>query len=323
MYIQKMPRKARLTVTGAIHHIMSRGNAGMQIFVDDEDRRFFLSVLENLLKKNGYLLYAWCLMDNHYHILIRINENPLGSFMRLLNGRYAQYFRKKSKTRGYLFQDRYKSIVTQDQNYIEELVRYIHLNPIRAGICAGMRELDRFPWCGHSVIIGNRSLKSQNTTDVLKRFDCNKKEAIEKYREFLINGLEKEPEFYRSVRSANKGSENIHNTGSWVIGNREFVAKALAAQNAQQIRFARYAKECIDIEEIIGKIVPAMNCSKEEITRRGRNDSRSKARKMCAYILNHHYAIPVIQIARYFKISSPAVSMMIREGEKLHNGENC
>jgi putative transposase len=317
MYIDPMPRKARLTVTGAIHHIMSRGNEGMQIFIDDEDRRFFLSILENLLCRHGYLLYAWCLMDNHYHLLIRINENPLGSFMRLLNGRYAHYFRRKSETRGYLFQDRYKSIVTQDQNYIEELVRYIHLNPIRAGICAGIKALDKFPWSGHSVIVGNRSLKSQNTLDILKRFGSNKKESIDKYREFLKIGLENEPEFYRFIRSANKGSENIHNTGSWVIGNNEFVAKALAAQNAKQIRCARYAKECINIDEIIEKIIPTMNFNKEDILRRGRKDARSKARKICAYILNHHFEIPVIQIARYFIISSPAVSMMIREGEKL------
>jgi putative transposase len=261
-------------------------------------------------------------MDNHYHLLIRINENPLGSFMRLLNGTYANYFRRKSKTRGYLFQDRYKSIVTQDQYYIEELVRYVHLNPIRAGICAGMKELDSYSWSGHSVVVGNRIFKGQNTADILKKFGREKKEAIEIYRAFLKIGLEEEPQFYRSLRSANKGSENIHDTGSWVIGNKEFVAKALAAQNAKQLRCARYAKESVDIDEMIEKILLKMNCSKEEILRRGRNDSRSKARKMCAYILNRTYEIPVIRIARYFMISSPAVSAMIRDVEETQNGKN-
>jgi putative transposase len=316
-----MPRKARLTVAGAVHHLMSRGNGGMQIFIDNDDRCFFLWVLEKLLEKSGYLLYAWCLMDNHYHVLIRTNEYPLGAFMRMLNGRYAQYFRKKSETRGYLFQDRYKSIVTQDQNYIEELVRYIHLNPVRAGICAGMKELDCFPWTGHSVIIGNRLMASQNTIDIKRRFGGDR-DAIKKYREFLQNGMEKEPEFYQLVRLANNGTENVHNTGSWVIGNKEFVTKALAAQSAQQIRCAKYVKEGVDIEEAVGKIVATMNCSIDEIKRRGRNNSRSTARKICAYILNQTYAIPVIQIARYFNISSPAVSMMVREGEILYVGMN-
>jgi len=110
-----MPRKARITVAGAIHHIMSRGIEGKKIFSDDEDRHFFLNHLETLLSKTGYLLYAWCLMENHYHFLIRVNDYPLGAFMRVLNGRYGQYFRKKSGTRGYLFQDRYKSIVTDER----------------------------------------------------------------------------------------------------------------------------------------------------------------------------------------------------------------
>jgi len=107
-----MPRKARITAPGAVHHIMARGNEGKKIFLIDDDRYFFLNNLEHQIQQSGYLLYAWCLMDNHYHLLLRVNEYPLGNFMRQVNGRYAQYFRKKTKTRGYFFQDRYKSIVS-------------------------------------------------------------------------------------------------------------------------------------------------------------------------------------------------------------------
>jgi REP element-mobilizing transposase RayT len=195
-----MPRKARITITGAIHHIMSRGIEGKSIFLNDEGRHIFLDILQNLLGKTGYLLYAWCLMENHYHLLIRINEYPLGSFMRVLNGRYAQYYRKKSGTRGYLFQDRYKSIVTQDQHYIEEMVRYIHLNPIRAGICATIEHLDTYLWTGHSVIVGLQSWKIQNTSDVLKKFNRQRAIAIEMYRKYLKSGLDKEPEIYRTIQ---------------------------------------------------------------------------------------------------------------------------
>jgi len=295
-----MPRKARITITGAIHHIMSRGIEGKPIFLDDEGRRIFLDTLQSLLEKTGYLLYAWCLMENHYHLLIRVNEYPLGSFMRVLNGRYAQYFRKKSGTRGYLFQDRYKSIVTQDQNYIEEMVRYIHLNPVRAGICATIKQLDTYPWTGHSVIVGLQSWRIQNTMDVLKRFDRKKAVAIEKYRKYLKSGLNKEPEIYSIIRKTNGQSENIHNTGSWVIGNKEFVSKAMTADNAKRTRLARYAKEGIRIEEIAGKIAGQFGLADGEIMKRGKNNSRSEARKACAYILNRLYEIPVIQIARYF-----------------------
>ena len=265
-----MPRKARLTVTGAIHHLMSRGNEGKPIFIDNEDRQFFLTILEDLLGRSNYLLYAWCLMDNHYHLLVRINEYPLGSFMRICNGRYAQYFQKKRKTRGHLFQDRYKSIVTQDQHYIEEMVRYIHLNPIRAGICAGCRDLDVYPWTGHSVLIGKRSLKMQNVADVLRRFDRQKTRAIKKYKDYLNEGLLKESDFYETIRKTNYGLESMHTTGCWVIGNREFVNNALIAGETSRIRIARYAREwgVFSLEVAVQKLT-SLPASRVGITDRG------------------------------------------------------
>ena len=149
-----MPRKPRLSVPGALHHVMARGIEGRPIFKSDEDRLKFLSLLAHGIAKSGFKCYAWVLMENHYHLLLRANEMPLSSFMRPLNSRYAHWFRKKSQSRGYLFQDRFKSIATQDQGYIEQLVRYIHLNPLRAGICRTIAELDRYPWSGHSALVG-------------------------------------------------------------------------------------------------------------------------------------------------------------------------
>ena len=139
-----MPRKARITVPGVVHHIMARGIDGRNIFIDNDDREMFLGLLGTGIHKNGYKCYAWTLMDNHYHLLLRISENPLAKMMRRLNSTYARYYNARYKRKGYLFQDRFKSIASQDQNYIEELVRYIHLNPIRAGICGTMKELEQY-----------------------------------------------------------------------------------------------------------------------------------------------------------------------------------
>ncbi|MBN1982253.1 MAG: transposase [Chitinivibrionales bacterium] len=137
-----MPRKARITVAGAVHHIMSRSIEGRNIFCDDSDRLVFMNTFGQQLMRSGYLLYAWCLIPNHYHLVVRINNFPVGYFMRLFNGHYALYFRKKIGGHGHLFQDRYKSIVTQDQFYIEESIRYVHLNPLRAGLCKDLDQLD-------------------------------------------------------------------------------------------------------------------------------------------------------------------------------------
>jgi REP element-mobilizing transposase RayT len=168
-----MLRKARITIPEHVHHVMSRRMEARPIFRSHSDRELLKSLIGKNIDKSGYLLYAWCFMDNHYHLVVRINNYPLAMFMRSINGPYAQYFRKRIKTRGYLFQDRYKSIVCQDQNYLQELVRYVHLNPVRGGICETIRSLRNYKWCGHSVVMGLQTWNTQNCSDVLKRFGKN------------------------------------------------------------------------------------------------------------------------------------------------------
>ncbi len=144
--------------------------------------------------------------------------------MRLLNGVYAQYFRKETKMRGYLFQDRYKSIVTQDQHYIEEMVRYVHLNPLRAGICTDFDELNQYKWCGHSVVLGGRKWDVQNVNDLLLRFDKKASKARKMYLDFIRDGINTEPDIYKIIRASNSDKEDFHSTASWVVENREFVS---------------------------------------------------------------------------------------------------
>lgn len=312
-----MPRKARITVPGAIHHLMSRGNEGRTIYLCAEDRQYFLNILEEQLKKSGYLLYAWCLMDNHYHLLVRINEFPLGVFMRQLNGRYAQYFRKRTGTRGYLFQDRYRSIVTQDQAYIEQMVRYIHLNPIRGGVCKSIEKLARYPWCGHSVLIGMRKWPAQTTVDVLKCFAAQKSTAVIRYTSFVKNGINDEPDIYALLRKNNQGFENIHQTGCWVIGNQEFVQKAVSADMQERVRLARHAQQGISIDEIALRIARKFRLGAERIQTRGRENAKASARKVFAFVSNRQFHFKVCEIARFLNIRPQSVSHLIQEGEKI------
>jgi putative transposase len=309
-----MPRKARITLPGAVHHVMSRGIEGNAIFRNDEDRHYFLHLLEKNVAKSGYLLYAWCLMDNHYHLLLRMNEYPLGRFMGLLNGPYAQYFRKNNKMRGYLFQDRYKSIVTQDQMYIEELVRYIHLNPVRVGICSDIESLANYPWSGHSVIMGRNIYKAQNVKDVLLRFGANPSGARNKYCEFLSEGQKDgNSDLYALIRASNDNRENINSTGSWVIGNRDFIVQAMKHHK----EMLRQNLERISVEDVSADICKKMNVKIESIKRKGRNSQSSKARKILAYVANRTYHIPTGEIACYLEVTSSAASNMIRDAERL------
>jgi REP element-mobilizing transposase RayT len=315
-----MPRKARITVPGAVHHVMSRGIEGRSIFRDDNDRSAYLRILQSSILKSGYRLYAWVLMDNHYHLVMRISEYPLGVFMRNVNGQYAQHFRKSAASRGYLFQDRYKSIVTQDQNYIEQLVRYVHLNPLRAGQCADLSSLDHYRWCGHATLMGNQVCSFQNTRDVLARFGSTHNQAVKKYRDFIGVGIGTEGGLAEIVRKANAETENIHLTGCWVIGNKEFVRKAIERDRLRRVRIADYAKQDIHIGDIAQKVAKYYGLPFEALGRRGKSNDRSAARKAVAYIASQRYGIPVIEIARYFNISSPSVSEMLREGAEPAKG---
>jgi REP element-mobilizing transposase RayT len=148
---------------------MGRAIDGQRIFAEDLSRRHFLGLLAEGLKRCGCRCYAWSLMDNHFHLVIRSGELPLDSLMRPLLSRYAKYVNRLVGRKGYLYGDRYRSIVSQDQGYLEELIRYVHLNPLRAGIVADLQGLEAYEWCGHGALMGVRSSDFQDTEPALRR----------------------------------------------------------------------------------------------------------------------------------------------------------
>ncbi|MBN1127483.1 MAG: hypothetical protein JXA71_00750 [Chitinispirillaceae bacterium] len=195
------------------------------------------------------------------------------------------------------------------------MIRYIHLNPVRAGICKTLKELDSFPWTGHSILSGSRSWNIQDTRDVLARFGRSHEKAVVDYRRFLEKGIGNESELFEVIRNSNRQRESHYQPGCWVIGNREFVSRALAADNERKVRLARYAKERVSLDDIAEKVSERYGLVKGEIKKRSRNGRRSQARKVFSFICNRQYHYSVIAISRYLGISSPSVSVMISLGE--------
>lgn len=312
-----MPRKPRLSIPGALHHVMARGIEGRLIFGGDDDRQVFLSLLASGIASTGFKCYAWVLMGNHYHLLLRTNENPLSGLMRPLNSKYARWIRKKEKNRGYLFQDRFKSLVTQDQGYVEELVRYIHLNPVRAGICRSIEELDRYTWCGHAGLLGNRRNDFQNTGDVLRRFGEDNRIAIAAYREFIIQGMVSDNgrEFNDIIRKGSNEKIDRNDHKCWVIGDPEFVKSAFEQDTAQRLRIASYQKDGVTVQTIIESVARQMGIDAGELLARGRENYRSIGRKIVATIAHRTYGIPVVEIARHFNVGHSSISRMVEQGE--------
>ena len=150
-----MPRQRRLDAPGLLHHIMARGIERRVIFKDTKDHKSFIERLADVLETTQTQCYAWALMPNHFHLLLRTGPTPISSVMRRLMTRHAVYFNKGHKRSGHLFQNRYKSTVCEEDPYLLELIRYIHLNPLRARLVKDLEELDKYSWSGHSAILGH------------------------------------------------------------------------------------------------------------------------------------------------------------------------
>jgi len=151
-----MPRQPRLDVPGLLQHVMARGIERRKIFLDDNDRKSFLERFAIILEETQTQCYAWALIPNHFHLLLRTGPTPLSKVMRRLMTGYAVTFNKRHKRAGHLFQNRYKSVICEEDPYLLELIRYIHLNPLRASLVKDLKELDKYPWTGHSAILGRR-----------------------------------------------------------------------------------------------------------------------------------------------------------------------
>jgi REP element-mobilizing transposase RayT len=146
-----MPRVARLDSPGVLQHVIVRGNEKRRIFLDDRDRRRFLDRLSQLLEDTEPLCYAWSLIPNHFHLLLLPTRCKLAVLMRRLLTGYAVTFNLIHHRTGHLFQNRSKSIICDKESYLLELVRYIHLNPMRARLVRTLEELDQYLWSGHAL----------------------------------------------------------------------------------------------------------------------------------------------------------------------------
>ncbi len=144
---------------------------------------------KKLLEKKGVECLTWALMSNHFHLLLRPTHTTLATFMRRLLTGYAVTFNLRHNRSGHLFQNRYKSLICDEDAYLLELVRYIHLNPVRVGMVADIDALERFPWSGHAVLMGRSAMKGQVTGNVLRYFGNNISAARRSYQNFIEDGV--------------------------------------------------------------------------------------------------------------------------------------
>ena len=186
-----MARPLRVEFSGAIYHLTSRGNARQKVFFTDTDRELFLDTLSQVVSRYGWICHAYCLMANHYHLLVETPKANLSLGMRQLNGMYTQSFNRRHNRVGHLFQGRFKAILVEKESYLLELCRYIVLNPVRV---KGKGEIRGWKWSSYRATAGLASVPEFLSTDwILGQFGKNRAKAQKQYRAFVREGLENRP----------------------------------------------------------------------------------------------------------------------------------
>ena len=181
-----MARPLRIQYPFAVYHITGRGNEKKAIFRNDSDRALFLNILAQAVKRYHWLCHAYCLMDNHYHLLIETPDGNLSRGMRQLNGVYTQAFNRLHKRAGHLFQGRYKAILIQKDSHLLEVIRYVVVNPVRAGLCTNPQH---YPWSSYTATAGITGKHACLSTEwILGQFHKNKGQAERRYRAFVKKG---------------------------------------------------------------------------------------------------------------------------------------
>jgi REP element-mobilizing transposase RayT len=208
-----MARKPRIEFEGAFYHVITRGNQRQKIFRDKDDFLKYIEILSNYKTRYKYSLYAYILMNNHIHLLAETQEIPLSKILQGINQSYTTYFNRKYKTVGHLFQGRYKAILCDRDEYLVSLVKYIHLNPVRAKM---VKSPDEYQWSSHhSYIKKADGVDIIDTDQVLRMFSEDKQRARKLYRAFMSDGS--------IVRK-----ENIYNTiGQRILGSEEFLERVM------------------------------------------------------------------------------------------------
>ena len=313
-----MPRTARIDIPGLLQHVMVRGIEKRNIFLDDDDKLLFVERLSKLLIATGTDCLAWALMSNHFHLLLRPHSTKLSVFMRRLLTGYAVVFNLRHHRNGHLFQNRYKSIVCEEDSYLLELVRYIHLNPLRVGLVESLDDLGSYQWSGHAVIMGKGACAGQNVDDVLLMFDSRKGNARKKYRSFVEDGIRlgKRDELVggglrRSLKLS--GSEEYEAYDQRILGSGNFVE-----QLQHETQTSGIALSSVSLEGIVRSIAHIFSIEPASLRQGGRRKELSDARGALCYIAVIKLGVSGASVARMLNISRSGVSLAARRGEEIY-----
>jgi putative transposase len=314
---------------------MIRGIEGCDIFKTEIDRLDFLRRLAQLLPETETACYAWVLMPNHAHFLFRSGLDPLAKLMRRLLTGYAVGFNLRHKRQGQLFQNRYKSIVCQEDAYFKELVRYIHLNPVRADIIHDLKELNSYPYCGHSAVMGKRTRPWQDIDYVLGYFGRTSIKGRKEYADYVKKGV--------GLGRQDKltGGGLIRSLGGWtevnrsrrqrhdhemsderILGDSEFVESVLSRAAEQFERRYKLKRDGYDLDRVAARVADIFRMEPDVIFSKGKQKRKVQARSLFCFWAVREVGVSLRDLARKLGLSSPAVGFSVERGDTIARENN-
>lgn len=299
-----MARKRQYIQAGFCYHVMIRGNGGEDIFKDNADWARFCLLLQYASEKHQLNIHGFCLMRNHVHLVIQPHPSELTAGMHALAFRYAQHFNKKYKRRGYLYQGRYKAVLVQSGTYLRRLIRYVHLNPVRARI---VQKLEEYPWSSYRAYIGEDSFNWLNRDLVLDTFGGESEGGVERLSHYTQMGdNEAQDEAIEIRKSLRRGA----------YGDREFLEKwcPILSEDKVQVGFLGIADE-VSLKNLTEVVCRRLATTIEEI----RSDKRTKqlvlARTVLASLVRKFGVGSMTTLGGYISRDPTSLAKLVRKGE--------
>jgi REP element-mobilizing transposase RayT len=306
-----------------------RGIERKKIFKDDADRDWFLERLGVILGDTNTTCLAWALVPNHFHLLLRSGTMSVSSVMRRLLTGYAIHFNQRYRRSGHLFQNRYKSILCQENTYLLELVRYIHLNPLRAKLVPGYNALENHPFSGHSAILGKVAREWQDTQSVLSLYGTNVKSARSQYSQYVQDGIAV------GRRSDLTGGGLIRSLGGWqavrelrngkayqkgderILGDGAFVEKTLQESEEQMGKRLVLKAQGMDFNKVMERVAALLEISASDVMLKGKKRQTVTARSLLCFWASAELGMSQASLARRLELSQAAVSAAVERGRKV------
>ncbi len=298
------------------------------LFRDDQDRDDFLRRLADHAQSGALTVYAWALLPNHVHLLVRTGARPLPRSMRSLLTGYAGAFNRRHRRSGHLFQNRYRSIVVEEQPYFLELVRYVHLNPLRAGVVRDVRALDRYPYTGHAALVGAVPRPWQATSDVLEQFAREGRQARSQYRGFVAAGipLGRRPDLqggglvrsvggWQAVQTLRRGRE-AYAADERILGSSVFVESLLQEVERRARQEARGPGRQVSVQTLVQRVSESLAVSPEAILGRSRASVATRARQILAFVWVERLGQRASDLAQALGQTRGNVSLAGKRGEE-------